>query len=132
MAAVSVKRSILFRCHCPSSGSLILSGQIVHINEAKANWPFTTKDNVLLTPRPSYSSTVNLFSLSNFNLYFYFPSYIDPTSIHIDKNNKTKIRLSYDEKNYENLGGSDLVGLQPGWITFSSICIILHIIRKPI
>ena len=58
MAAVSVKRSILFRCHCPSSGSLILSGQIVHINEAKANWPFTTKDNVLVTPRPSYSSTV--------------------------------------------------------------------------
>ena len=42
-----------------SSGSLILGGQIVHINEDKGKLAlFSTKDNVLLTPHPSYSTTI--------------------------------------------------------------------------
>ena len=50
---------------------LILGRQIVHINEGKGKLAhFITKDNVLLTPHPSYSSTIILFSLSSFTFYF--------------------------------------------------------------
>ena len=43
----------------------------MHINEGKGKLAhFTTKDNVLLTPHPSYSSTIILFSLSRFTSYF--------------------------------------------------------------
>lgn len=64
-------------------------GQIVHINDGKGKLVlFSTKDNVLLISHPSYSSTINLFSCSNFPFYFYFPStastlhrfHIDPAS----------------------------------------------------
>ena len=49
---------------CPSSGSLIFGGQIVRINEGKGKLAlFSTKDNVLLTPHPYYSSAIDLFSL---------------------------------------------------------------------
>ena len=37
---------------------------MVHINEGKGKLAlFSTKDNVLLTPQPSYSSALDLFSL---------------------------------------------------------------------
>ena len=43
----------------------------MHINECKGKLAlFSTKDNVLLTPRPSYSSANDLFSL--FGFYFLF------------------------------------------------------------
>ena len=71
---------------CPSSGSLIFGGQMVHINEGKGKLDlFNTKDNVLLTPHPSYSSAIDLFPflilLFSFNFYprTHLP-YIDPTS----------------------------------------------------
>ena len=71
---------------CPSSGSLIFGGQMVHINEGKGKLDlFNTKDNVLLTPHPSYSSAIDLFPflilLFRFNFYprTHLP-YIDPTS----------------------------------------------------
>ena len=71
---------------CPSSGSLIFGGQMVHINEGKGKLDlFNTKDNVLLTPHPSYSSAIDLFPfwilLFSFNFYprTHRP-YIDPTS----------------------------------------------------
>ena len=49
--------------HSLSSSSLILGGQIVHINKVKGKLAlFSTKDNVLLTPHPSYSFTINSFS----------------------------------------------------------------------
>ena len=42
------------------------------------------------------------------------------------------IRLSYDVKNYVDLGECfSNLGLKPRWIAFSEICIIVHIIRKP-
>ena len=48
-------------CDCPSSDSLIFGGQIVHINKGKGKLAlFSTKDNVLLTPHPSYSSATDL------------------------------------------------------------------------
>ena len=57
-------RSVFCHCYCPSSGSLILGAQIEHIYEVKGTLVlFSTKDNVLLTPHPSYSFTINLFSL---------------------------------------------------------------------
>ena len=72
--------------YCPSSGSLIFGGQMVHINEGKGKLDlFNTKDNVLLTPHPSYSSAIDLFPflilLFSFNFYprTHLP-YIDPTS----------------------------------------------------
>ena len=83
-------RIMFFRCHCPNSGSLILGGQIMHINEGKGKLAlFSTKDNVLLTLDPSYSFPIDLLSLSNFTFYpFHFPSststlhrYIDSSSI---------------------------------------------------
>ena len=71
---------------CPSSGSLIFGGQMVHINEGKGKLDlFNTKDNVSLTPHPSYSSAIDLFPflilLFSFNFYprTHLP-YIDPTS----------------------------------------------------
>ena len=69
-------RIMFFRCHCPNSGSLILGGQIMHINEGKGKLAlFSTKDNVLLTLDPSYSFPIDLLSLSNFTFYpFHFPS----------------------------------------------------------
>ena len=40
---------------------------MVHINEGKGKLDlFNTKDNVLLTPHPSYSSAIDLFSLFDF------------------------------------------------------------------
>ena len=62
---------------------MIFGGQIVHINEGKGKTAlFSTKDNVLLTPHPSYSSAIDLFSL--FWFYFLFlisiHDHIDPTS----------------------------------------------------
>ena len=75
---------------CPSSGSLIFGGQMVHINEGKGKLDlFNTKDNVLLTPHPSYSSAIDLFPflilLFSFNFYprTHRP-YIDPTSTLMD------------------------------------------------
>ena len=69
-------------CDCPSSGSLIFGGQIVHIKEGKGQLAlFSTKDNVLLTSHPSYSSAIDLFSLFYF-LFFFLISihyYVDPT-----------------------------------------------------
>ena len=59
---------------------------MVHINEGKGKLGlFNTKDNVLLTPHPSYSSAIDLFPflilLFSFNFYprTHLP-YIDPTS----------------------------------------------------
>ena len=78
--------SIFCHCHCSSSGSLIIGAQIAHINDGEGKLAlFSTKGKVLLTPIPSYFSTINLWFL----FYFYFPStmsiphrpYIDPTSI---------------------------------------------------
>jgi len=61
---VNYARSVFCRCYCPSSGSLILGAQIVHIYEVKGKLAlFSTKDNVFLTPHPSYSFTINLFSV---------------------------------------------------------------------
>ena len=58
-------------CDCPSSGSLIFGRQIVHINEGQGKLAlFSTKDNVLLTSHPSYSSAIDLFSLHKFSFYF--------------------------------------------------------------
>ena len=58
-------------CDCPGSGSLIFGVQMVHIKEGKGKLAlFSTKDNVLLTSHPSYSSAIDLFSL--FYFYFYF------------------------------------------------------------
>ena len=62
---------------------MIFGGQIVHINEGKGKTAlFSTKDNVLPTPHPSYSSAIDLFSL--FWFYFLFlisiNDHIDPTS----------------------------------------------------
>ena len=58
----------------------------MHINEGKGKLDlFNTKDNVLLTPHPSYSSAIDLFPflilLFSFNFYprTHRP-YIDPTS----------------------------------------------------
>ena len=69
-------------CDCPSSGSLIFGGQVVHIKEGKGQLAlFSTKDNVLLTSHPSYSSAIDLFSLFYF-LFFFLISihyYVDPT-----------------------------------------------------
>ena len=43
----------------------------MHINEGKGKLAlFSTKDNVLLTSHPSYSSAIDLVSL--FDLSFYF------------------------------------------------------------
>ena len=58
----------------------------MHINEGKGKLAlFSTKDNVLLTPHPSYSSTIDLFSIFDFTFIFNFHPrqhlpYIDPTS----------------------------------------------------
>ena len=61
---VNYARSVFCRCYCPSSGSLILGAQIVHIYEVKGKLAlFSTKDNIFLAPHPSYSFTINLFSL---------------------------------------------------------------------
>ena len=81
-------------CDCPSSGSLIFGGKIVHIKEGKGQLAlFSTKDNVLLTSHPSYSSAIDLFSLFYFfnfhpllcrphtdptlNFFFPPPHYVD-------------------------------------------------------
>ena len=59
-------------CDCPSSGSLIFGGQIVHIKEGKGQLAlFSTKDNVLLTSHPSYSSAIDLFSLFLFFTFLF-------------------------------------------------------------
>ena len=43
----------------------------MHINEGKGKLAlFSTKDNVLLTPYPSYSSIIDLFSLFDFTFCF--------------------------------------------------------------
>ena len=61
---LSIMHVLFSAPHSLSSSSLILGGQIVHINEVKGKLAlFSTKDNVLLTPHPSYSFTINLFSL---------------------------------------------------------------------
>ena len=79
--------SIFCHCHCSTSGSLIIGAQIAHIDDGEGKLAlFSTKGNVLLTPIPSYFSTINLLFL--FYFYCYFPStmsiphrpYIDPTS----------------------------------------------------
>ena len=62
-------------CDCPSSGSLIFGGQIVHINEGKGKLALlSTKDSVLLTPHPSCSSAIDLFSLFNFTFFSFLNS----------------------------------------------------------
>ena len=66
-----------------SFGSLIVGGQIVHSNEGKDKLSlFSTKGNVLLTPHPSYSSTINLFS------------FLFLISIHGHIDRKSTLRLS--------------------------------------
>ena len=61
---LSIMHVLFCAPHSLSSSSLILGGQIVHLNEVKGKLSlFSTKDNVLLTPHPSYSFTINLFSL---------------------------------------------------------------------
>ena len=76
--------SIFCHCHCSTSGSLIIGAQIAYIDDGEGKLAlFSTKGNVLLTPIPSYFSTINLLFL--FYFYCYFPStmsiHIDPTSI---------------------------------------------------
>ena len=45
----------------------------MHINEGKDKLAlFSTKYNVLLTPHPSYSSAIDLFSRFDFTLFFNF------------------------------------------------------------
>ena len=49
--------------------------QIVHINEGKGKLAlFSTKDNVLLTPQPSYSSAIDLFCLFDLNCFLFLIS----------------------------------------------------------
>ena len=72
---------VLFSCcsECPSSGSLIFGGQIVHINEGKGKLAlFYTASNVLLTPPPPHfycfpSSSFLLFSLLLLLIFIIFP-----------------------------------------------------------
>ena len=60
---LSIMHVLFSTPHSLSSSSLILGGQIVHINKVKGKLAlFSTKDNVLLTPHPSYSFTINSFS----------------------------------------------------------------------
>ena len=55
----------------------------MHINEGKGKIAlFSTKDNVLLTPDPSYSSATDLFSLFDFTFYFSFPSSVFYSLLH--------------------------------------------------
>ena len=43
----------------------------MHINDVKGKLAvFSTIDNVLLTPHPSYYSAIDLFSLFDFTFYF--------------------------------------------------------------
>ena len=69
----------------PCFSSLILGGQIVHINEGEIKLAlFNTKENVLLTPRSSFSSTINYLPLFFFLVAFCFLSttsttHLDPT-----------------------------------------------------
>ena len=61
---LSIMHVLFSAPHSLSSSSLILGGKIVHINEVKGKLAlFSTKDNVLLTPHPSYSFTINFFTL---------------------------------------------------------------------
>ena len=61
---LSIMHVLFSAPHSLSSSSLILGGQIVLINEVKGKLALlSTKDNVLLTPHPSYSFTINSFSL---------------------------------------------------------------------
>ena len=49
----------------------------MHINEGKGKIAlFSTKDNISLTPHPSYFSATDLFSLFDFTFYFSFPSLV--------------------------------------------------------
>ena len=60
-------------CDCPSSVSLIFGAQIAHIKEGKGQITlFSTKDNVLLTSHPSYSSAIDLFPFFIFIFLFNF------------------------------------------------------------
>ena len=55
----------------------------MHINEGKGKIAlFSTKDNVLLTPHPSYFSLTDLFSLFDFTFYFLFPSLVFYSLLH--------------------------------------------------
>ena len=55
----------------------------MHINEGKGKIAlFSTKDNVLLSPHPSYSSATDLFSLFDFTFYFSFPSSVFYSLLH--------------------------------------------------
>ena len=59
----------------------------MHINEGKDKLAlFSAKYNVLLTPHPSYSSAIDLFSRLDLTLFFNFHPrphlpYIDPTKL---------------------------------------------------
>ena len=64
-------RSIFCRCHCPSSGSLILGGQIVHINEGKDKLALFSF--YLLRPPPT-PPQLTYFPFLIFLFSFYFPS----------------------------------------------------------
>ena len=76
------KAKLACRCHWPSSRSLILGGQIVHINEAKGNL-FSTKDNVYSPHIPPTPPQIIYFPFLIFLFIFIFPRphrpYIDPT-----------------------------------------------------
>ena len=55
----------------------------MHINEGKGKIAlFSTKDNVLLSPHPSYSSATDLFSVFDFTFYFSFPSSVFYSLLH--------------------------------------------------
>ena len=55
----------------------------MHINKGKGKLViFCTKDNVLLTPHPSYFSATDLFSLFDFTFYFLFPSLVFYSLLH--------------------------------------------------
>ena len=59
------------RCHCPSSGSLILGGQIVHINEGKDKLALFSF--YLFRPPPT-PPQLTYFPFLIFLFSFYFPS----------------------------------------------------------
>ena len=61
-------------CDCPSSGSLIFGGQIVHINEGKGKLAlFSTIDNVLLTQHPPTPLQLIYFPFLILLFIFSFP-----------------------------------------------------------
>ena len=74
-------RSIFCCCHCPSSGSLILGGQIVHINEGKDKPALFSI--YLLRPPPPPPPRLTYFPFLIFLILFILPPphwpNIDPT-----------------------------------------------------